>query len=165
MNKPTLYLETSFINYLADPLKRNPRIRRDQLSSRTWWRTQRRSYQLQTSDLSYRESCLDYPNARLVRLRLRCFAGLKLLRCAPATLQSLADALRQPSGPMPSDALLDSQHVALAAISGCRYFLTWNQKHIANPFTFGIVDNIIQAYGYQTPIIATPEQFLDAPPR
>ena len=40
--------------------------------------------------------------------------------------------------------------------------LTWNQKHLANPFMYERVDNVFEEHGYETPIIATPEQFLEA---
>ena len=39
MKKYRVYLETSFINRLADPLKREAELRREQLLSRDWWRT------------------------------------------------------------------------------------------------------------------------------
>jgi len=58
--------------------------------------------------------------------------------------------------------LVDAQHLATAAVGGCRYLLTWNQKHLANPFMYERVDNIFEEHGYETPIIATPEQFLEA---
>jgi hypothetical protein len=39
MKKHMVYIETSFINRLADPLKRDPDVRREQLLSRDWWST------------------------------------------------------------------------------------------------------------------------------
>ena len=74
----------------------------------------------------------------------------------------MARALRQLRGPLPAEEVVDSQHIATAAIAGCWYLLTWNQKHIANPFTQQIVDNIIESHGFQAPTVATPEQFLEA---
>lgn len=74
MKKPTVYLETSFINRLADPLKRDPLTRQQQLDSRTWWHTYRNLYALVTSGATLDE-CLRYPNPRIVKLRLRYLAG------------------------------------------------------------------------------------------
>ena len=162
MNKPTVYLETSFINRLADPLKREPRLRQQQLSSREWWNKFRRRYTLVSSPFTFNECCLDYPNQRIVRLRLRYFGNLTIFRPPAKDLSRLARALRQSRGPLPAEEVVDSQHIATAAIAGCRYLLTWNQKHIANPFIQKIIDNIIESHGFQAPTIATPEQFLEA---
>jgi hypothetical protein len=46
---PAVYLETSFINRLADPLKRDASIRQEQLDSREWWRVYRSRYTLVVS--------------------------------------------------------------------------------------------------------------------
>lgn len=77
-------------------------------------------------------------------------------------MNKFSAALRQPHGPLPAAELLDANHIATAAILGCRFLLTWNQKHLANPFTRDQVDTIIKEHGYQPPIIVTPEQFLQA---
>jgi hypothetical protein len=162
MKKPAVYLETSFINYLADPLKRDAKLRQNQLSSREWWNILRHQYTLLTSTFTVDESCRNYPNQRIVRLRQRCLASVTIIRPPAADRIRLATALREPYGPLPSTEVLDSQHIATAALSGCHFLLTWNQKHIANPFISKRVDNIIEGYGYQAPIIATPDQFLEA---
>jgi preprotein translocase subunit SecB len=77
-------------------------------------------------------------------------------------VNKLVVALRRPHGPLPAAEILDATHIASAAISGCHLLLTWNQKHLANPFTRGLVDNIVRRHGYQTPLILTPGQFLQA---
>ena len=159
--KPAVYLETSFINRLADPLKRDPVTRQQQIDSRSWWRTYRNRYALVTSAETLDE-CMAYPNPRIVRLRLRYLAKATRPRLRIPQLNELSAALRKPSGPLPAAELLDANHIAVAAITGCQFLLTWNQKHIANPFTRDQVDNIITRYGYKAPIIVTPQQFLQA---
>lgn len=161
LRRPTVYLETSFINRLADPLKRDARTRQEQLDSREWWRVYRNRYSLIVSRATIDE-CSQYSNARVVRLRNRYLARATTLRLSASELNRLADALRRPHGPLPTAEILDAGHIAAAAISGCRFLLTWNQKHIANPFTLDQVDNIVRRHGYQTPLIATPGQFLQA---
>jgi hypothetical protein len=162
MKKYRVYLETSFINRLADPLKREAELRREQLLSRAWWKTSRHKYALASSALAFKESCSNYSNRRIVRLRLRIFASLDTLSVPAAERDTLAAALSRRGGPLPVTELVDAQHLAIAAIGGCRYLLTWNQKHLANPFAYERVDNVFEEHGYETPIIATPEQFLEA---
>src|SRR5208283_2029947 len=129
LKKPTVYLETSFINRLADPLKRDPRTRQEELDSREWWRANRKRYTLIASRATVDE-CSQYSNARLVRLRLRYLAKTTSPRVSTSELNNLAVALRQPHGPLPAAEIVDATHIAAAAISGCRFLLTWNQKHI-----------------------------------
>jgi hypothetical protein len=74
---PAVYLETSFINRLADPLKRDPRTRQEQLDSREWWRVYRNRYTLVVSRATLDE-CNQYSNPRIVRLRNRHLARLPL---------------------------------------------------------------------------------------
>lgn len=161
MKKPTVYLETSFINRLADPLKRDPRTRQQQLDSREWWRTYRQRYTLVFSSATLQE-CSRYPIAHIVRLRVRHLAAARRLRPVSSELSILSAALRQPHGPLPSAELLDANHLASAAILGCRFLLTWNQKHLANPFNRERVDTIMEEHGYKAPTIVTPGEFLQA---
>ena len=144
MKKYRVYLETSFINRLADPLKREAELRREQLLSREWWKTSRHKYHLVSSALAFKESCSNYPNRRIVRLRLRIFASLDILSVPAAERDALAAALSRRGGPFPVTELVDAQHLAIPAIGGCRYLLTWNQKHLANPFMHERVDNVFE---------------------
>ena len=161
MKKQAVYLETSFINRLADPLKRDPLIRHEQIDSREWWRDFRNHYALITSRATIDE-CSQYPNERLIRLRRRYLAKTSTPRFSTSELNKLVVALRKPHGPLPTAEIVDATHIAAAAISGCRFLLTWNQKHIANPFNREQVDNIVRRHGYETPILLTPRQFLQA---
>jgi hypothetical protein len=163
MKNDRIYVETSLINRIADPLRSEPEIRREQLQSRSWWKTARRDYTFLTSTLAYRECCEDYDVERIVRLRLRVFASLIIAHVPARDRDALAAALASRRGPLPITELVDAQHIATAAILRCEHLLTWNQTHLANPYTYERVHNIVEAYGYETPVIATPEQFLRRP--
>jgi len=164
MTTYTVYLDTSFINRLAGPPNRNAIIRQQWLISRAWWDQYRGQATLITSAFTFRESCVEYKNERVIRLRLRYFSHITIVRPPLAQINRLADALRQPKGPVPQDEIRDAQHIAVAAITGCPYLLTWNYAHMANSFSRKIVDNIVERHGYQPPTLGTPEQFLAAPP-
>lgn len=61
---------------------------------------------------------------------------------------------------MPSKAATDSLHIAVAAVNGMDYLLTWNCTHIANAeFRHGI-ESICRDYGYSPPVICTPEELM-----
>ena len=54
----------------------------------------------------------------------------------------------------------DSEHIALSAINGIDYLLTWNCKHIANANTRRSIELVLQKMGYVCPIICTPLELL-----
>ncbi len=46
-------------------------------------------------------------------------------------------------------------------LHGMDYLLTWNCKHIANAFLRQRIETICDNFGYQTPVICTPYEFLE----
>ena len=59
-------------------------------------------------------------------------------------------------GGLPAKARVDALHVAMAAVHGMDFLLTWNCKHIANAATRGIIEDLCRAAGFEPPIICTP---------
>ena len=51
-------------------------------------------------------------------------------------------------------------HIAVAAVGGIEYLLTWNFKHIANPATRDLIQMICQDSGYTPPIICSPDEII-----
>jgi hypothetical protein len=45
-------------------------------------------------------------------------------------------------------------------VHGCDFLLTWNFKHIHNPFQSRPIRETIEAYGYRSPVICAPDSFL-----
>jgi hypothetical protein len=60
--------------------------------------------------------------------------------------------------PMPSTAASDALHIAIAAIHGMDYLLTWNCTHIANVTLRPRIEAICRAAGFEPPLICTPEE-------
>ena len=160
----TVYIDSSFIDRIADPRKGSAATHRERNISKTWWESYNRRADLVTSPFTFAEAIERYGNARIVRLRHRYFSHIREVRAARKYLNPLAAALLKPDGPIPADEILDAQHIATAAITGCPYLLTWNCRHIANAFNREFVDNIIRRYGYKPLILGNPEEFLAAPP-
>jgi len=59
-------------------------------------------------------------------------------------------------GGLPAKARVDALHVAMAAVHGMDFLLTWNCKHIANAATRGTIEDLCRAAGFEPPIICTP---------
>ena len=54
----------------------------------------------------------------------------------------------------------DAFHIAIAAVNGIDYLLTWNFKHIANATKRVIIGQICWEAGFVPPVICTPEELL-----
>jgi predicted nucleic acid-binding protein len=59
-------------------------------------------------------------------------------------------------GGLPSQARVDALHVAMAAVHGMDYLLTWNCKHIANATLRGKIEDLCRDAGVEPPTICTP---------
>lgn len=54
----------------------------------------------------------------------------------------------------------DALHIAVAAANGMDAIVTWNFKHINNPFIRKRVRQLLQNIGWACPEICSPEEFL-----
>jgi hypothetical protein len=73
---------------------------------------------------------------------------------------SLAEALVC-EGPIPRDYGEDALHIALCAVNGIDFLLTWNCKHLANALHFERIEEVVAHRGYQCPIICTLEELME----
>lgn len=92
-------------------------------------------------------------------LRLEALAQLKRLT-VNAEARSLAHLLIE-RGPIPQAYLSDALHIAVAAVNGMNYLLTWNCKHLANAALRRRIEALVIGAGYPCPIICTPEELME----
>lgn len=121
-----------------------------------WWEEQRLNYDLYLSQFVLRE--IGAGNARDARERLTAVQGIPVLESNAASL-ALAEAIMR-EVPLPAKAEVDAFHMAVAAVDGLDYLLTWNNKHIANATTRPKVENICRDLGWLPPTICTPEELM-----
>jgi hypothetical protein len=62
---------------------------------------------------------------------------------------------------LPSKARLDALHIGAAAYGGMDYLLTWNCTHIANPAFRSRIDAVIRSFGFEPPVICTPQELIE----
>jgi hypothetical protein len=75
-------------------------------------------------------------------------------------LDQLAQELIRRHG-VPETEPRDASHIAIAAVSGVQYLLTWNFRHIGNPSTRKLIEDICQSNGYALPVICSPDELLE----
>ena len=153
--KSRVYIETSVISYLAARPSRDLIVAAHQQISQEWWLV-RHEWELSISALVISESRAGDANA--ARRRLELLDGLPTLHLTNDALE-LAQRLLAGAA-LPERAKEDALHIAVAAVHGADYLLTWNCKHIANASKRPLIETICEAAGYQPPIICTPEELL-----
>lgn len=62
---------------------------------------------------------------------------------------------------MPRKAAEDALHIAVAAVHGVEFLMTWNVRHIANATMRQPIERICRDSGYEPSVICTPEELTD----
>ena len=65
------------------------------------------------------------------------------------------------AGGLPPKAQADALHIAIAAVHGIDYLLTWNCTHIANARMRGKIEGLCRAAGYDPPMLCTPMELVE----
>ena len=151
-----VYIETSIVSYLTARPSSNLIAAAWQKETTDWWESQRHRFSLCVSDVVIEEAGRGDKGA--ARRRLAKLAGLEVLPLNEQVV-NLSKALIDEGG-LPEKAIDDALHIAIAAVHGIGYLLTWNCRHIANAETRPKVRNICLTHGCQCPEIATPTELM-----
>jgi predicted nucleic acid-binding protein len=153
--RPRVYIETSIVSYLTARPTRDVVRSAHQRLTRRWWRD-RSGFELFASELVLREAAAGDRSAATRRLRV--LAQLEILGLPDRADQlALRLVLR---GAVPQRAAADALHVAVAAVHGMNYLLTWNCQHIANATIRARIEGVCREAGFEPPIISTPEELV-----
>ena len=74
-------------------------------------------------------------------------------------VEALAAALLR-EVPLPERAAADALHIAVAAVNGVSFLVTWNCTHIANATLRPRIEAVCRRLGYEPPVICTPQELL-----
>ena len=69
-----------------------------------------------------------------------------------------ADLIKK--GLIPIKAASDGIHTGVASVHEMDYLVTWNSKHIANPFIRDRLGTAVEALGFQLPVMCSPDELL-----
>ncbi|HEY4213287.1 MAG TPA: type II toxin-antitoxin system VapC family toxin [Steroidobacteraceae bacterium] len=154
--RPKLYLDTTIPSYLTSRRSRNETIARRQWLTTVWWKIHREKFDVYISEYVIDEVKRGDPEA--ARLRLDALAAVPELT-PMAQVKTLARQLLEGCS-LPETAAKDAAHVAIAALHGMKFLLTWNCTHLANPVLAQRVDLTCQAFGLRCPTLCTPEDIM-----
>jgi hypothetical protein len=151
-----VYLETTIPSYLTAWPSRDLIIAGHQQLTQEWWRTRRNEFELYISQFVLDEASAG--DAQAAQERLAILNPLPLLDISDA-VPELASAILQ-SGIIPAKAARDAAHIAVSAVHGIDFLLTWNCAHIANAQIVKKVQAICAQHGFPCPLICTPEELM-----
>jgi predicted nucleic acid-binding protein len=155
--KSKVYVETSIISYLTSRPSNDVRALANQSITQDWWEVERPKFDLVISEFVIAEASLGHQAA--AQLRLAALKGLMVLEVNAAVGVLGSELIRQNA--LPARAETDAFHVAVAAVNGIEYLLTWNCTHIANAYTRPKIEATCRALGYEPPIICTPQELSE----
>lgn len=154
MVKEKVYLESSVISYLtARPATDVIKLAKQKLTQQ-WWDENRSAYDLYVSDPVIAE--IQRGNPEAAHRRMAVVAGLPILDVNATVVAFYRQFFSRHI--LPSKAESDALHIAVAAVHGMSYLVTWNCTHINNATLKRKISEVIAKAGYNAVVMATPEE-------
>ena len=154
--KPKIYIETSVVSYYANRPSRDLVTAARQQVTREWWEENAHHFDLYVSVLVLEE--VGGGDTSAAEKRLEVLKGIPILGITNEA-EILASALV--AGPIPKNYAEDALHIALAAVNGMDFLLTWNFHHINNAMMKRQIIKIVENRGYECPVICSPDELVE----
>jgi hypothetical protein len=90
--------------------------------------------------------------------RLEALSGIPLLAITDEVLDFSKTVIQ--AGGLSREAAGDSIQIALSAVHGVDYLLSWNYRHVDNAETKTLVRSVCLKAGYEYPEICTPQELM-----
>ncbi len=153
--KPRIYIETSVVSYLTARPARDVTLASHQALTRDLW-DRLAEFDAYISELVIMEASAG--DAQAASARLTAIESLEEL-CIDDTVHEIAAALVHGKA-IPASNPEDALHLAVAARHGMDVVVTWNFRHLNNPFTRMMARQIIENVGCTCPEMCSPEELL-----
>jgi hypothetical protein len=154
--KPKVYLETSVISYLTARPSRDVVVAGHQQATQDFWQRLGSEFVPFVSVLVIKEA--SQGDSSLAAKRLSAIEKFPIIKNSDAA-EALARKIIHQRG-IPEAYPEDALHIALAAMDGMDFLVTWNFKHINNAFTRQLIRQIVETAGYACPELVSPEELL-----
>ena len=149
-----VYIETSVVSYYTSRPSRDLVTAARQQVTREWWETSRLGFETYVSTLVLEEAREGDQSA--AERRLQALTGMPVLTIT-TKIEALAEAFVKP-GPIPEEYVEDAVHIAVAAVNGMDFLLTWNFTHINNAVMKRAIIQVAEQNEYECPIICSPDE-------
>lgn len=148
-----IYIETSVVSYYVADRSESIRIAGHQLSTLAMWKCLE-EYDVYISDIVVEEASRGREDQAILRLNaIKDFEVLEI----DDKVGELAELLLRKKA-IPEICPEDAMHIAVAAVNEIDFIVTWNFKHINNPFMEKKICQIIEENGGRCPVMCSPEE-------
>ena len=155
--KPRIYIESTIPSYLVSKPSRDLIVSAHQEITQEWWKYKRNNFNIYISQLVLNEISAGDTGLAKERLRaVKAFAELDITDEVTALASHILS-----TGIIPKKAATDAAHIAIAAVHGMNFLMTWNCAHIANAKIAKAIENICTERGFECPVICTPEELME----
>jgi hypothetical protein len=154
--KPSVYIETTIPSYLVARPSRDVVLAGHQQITHEWWQNSRPNHELFISDYVIKE--VSRGDSVMALQRLSVIQGIPLLPNSIETEDLARDLISRLN--LPDQAKTDAFHIAIAAVHGIDFLLTWNCTHINNMHMQRRIEIACREAGYSPPVIGTPEELI-----
>ncbi len=152
----TAYIETTIPSYYVARSSNSLLHAAKQSSTQVWWDGGCSEFELFTSLETLDEASKG--DSEMAADRLALLHSIPLLTMTDEAI-SLAGTLVS-TGIVPQKAASDALHIAVASAHRIDYLVTWNFKHIANPFLRDRLRAAVTEAGFEMPVMCSPEELL-----
>ena len=157
--KYSVYVETSVVGYATSWPRRDPLVSARQELTKEWFAAATESFNLYVSQIVLDE--LAAGDSEAAEERLSYVSSLPILGVSEEADELAINLVR--ANALPIKASVDALHIAVAAVNGVQFLVTWNCKHIANAIMRTSIENQCREAGFEPPIICTPEELGHEP--
>ena len=159
MGKQKIYIETSVVSYYASRPSRDLIVAARQETTRELWPMLANRFDRYISMLVLMEA--NKGDTTAADERKQAISDIPVLDITQES-ESLAEAIIR-EGLIPERFGEDSLHIALAAVNGMDYLVTWNFRHLNNALTKTHITRFIEKQGYGAPVLCSPDELLGDP--
>ena len=152
--KPSVYIESSIVGYLASRPSRDVIVAARQAISHDWWSDHRHRFDLRISALVEEE--IRRGDDEVAKRRLGWVAEIPSLKISDQATELAEQLLAEEVVPAGSED--DALHIAIAAAQGADFLLTWNFRHINNAEMKSAITRVVESCGFVCPHICSPEE-------
>lgn len=152
----TAYIETTIPSYYVARTSDSLLQAAKQATTRKWWDDGCSGFDLFTSLETLDEA--GKGDSLMAAERLKLLHNIPLLRLPDEGVE-LARSLVA-SGIVPAIASSDALHIVVASVHKIDYLVTWNFKHIANPFIRDRLRYAVTSAGFELPVMCSPDELL-----
>ncbi len=154
---PQVYIETTVVSQLVARATRDVKMAAWQRETRRFWTEYADRFDFVTSDAVLNEASRG--DAAAAQRRVAALTDVRVLETLP-----VADALCEnllAAGAIPQNLRPDAEHIAIAAVHGVEYLVSWNHKHLVRPDKRQLINEVCLAAGFRPVVICTPSELME----